>query len=88
MSPVIDMAAVSHANAEARSERAKHDGRPIDILVTVVGKLVLRDRYIIGRTQEGKPIGMGYGHLSIYPGQIVIKTMLDPVVIEKTDQAK
>jgi hypothetical protein len=80
--------AVNHIYEEVRSERAKHGSRALDTLVTVVGKLALKDRYIIGRTPDGKPTGMGYGHLSIYPGQIVIKTMLDPVIIEKTDQAK
>jgi hypothetical protein len=60
--------------------REKASGQDIEILVTVVGKLRMKDRYQVGKTPDGALLADGYGHLGTYPAQLVIKTMLDPVV--------
>ena len=62
------------------SERAKFGGQESVIHVTVSGVLHLKDHYDVGKTGDGTLRGGGYGHLSAYPGQLVVKTMSDPVV--------
>jgi len=52
-----------------------------DALVTVIGMLRMRSHYIIGPLPNGTiAAGGGYGHLSIYPAELVILRMADPVV--------
>lgn len=69
-------------------ERAKFGKQDVETWVTVVGKLQDKDHYDIGQSPDGKVRGDGYGHLSTYPGQLVIKTMRDPLVVPKTTERK
>jgi len=57
-----------------------------DVLVTVIGMLRVRSHYDIGPLPNGTMRGSGYGHLSIYPAELVILRMGDPVVeVRKPD---
>ncbi len=71
---------VDRVYTKIKTEKAKFGSRETDVWVTVVGKLRLKQHYDIGRTADGVLRGEGYGHLGAYPGQLVIKTMLDPVI--------
>jgi len=51
-----------------------------DAFVTVIGMLRVRSHYNIGLLPNGTVRGEGYGHLSIYPAELVILRMADPVV--------
>ena len=51
----------------------------LDVLVTVIGMLRVRSHYDIGPLPNGTMAGGGYGHLSIYPAELVILRMVDPV---------
>ncbi len=51
-----------------------------DALVTVIGMLRVRSHYNVGPLPNGTVTGEGYGHLSIYPAELVILRMVDPVV--------
>jgi hypothetical protein len=53
-----------------------------EIWVTVVGQLRLKDHYEVANINNTLR-GGGYGHLGTYPGQLVIKEMLDPLVLSK-----
>lgn len=66
----------------AGTELAKYYS-DVDVYVTVTGMLRMRDRYDIGRSPSGPMMGGGYGHLSIYPAELVIKSISDPVVRPK-----
>jgi hypothetical protein len=59
-------------------------GQEPEIWVTVVGQLRLKAQYAVGKSSDGTLRGGGYGHLSQFPGQLVIKTMRDPVVRPKS----
>ena len=83
-----DDAAVSQVCAQIRRERAKYGNQAVETWVTVVGMVRLKDDYVIGKGSDGKMRGNGYGHLSTYPGQLVIKTMFGPVVAPTTPRTK
>jgi len=72
---------VNQVMERIRLERKRLGGvEKTDVWVTVVGKLSLKDHYDVGPSADGTLRGGGFGHLSAYPGQLVIQTMLDPVV--------
>jgi len=52
----------------------------LDALVTVIGMLRVRSHYDIGPLPNGTIRGGGYGHLSIYPAELVVLRMSDSVV--------
>jgi len=83
-----DDAAVSQVYAQIRRERAKFGNQEVETWVTVVGMVRLKNDYVIGKGSDGKMRGNGYGHLSTYPGQLVIKTMFEPVVAPTTPKTK
>ena len=58
-------------------DQAKDGG---EIWVTFIGQLRVRRQYFVGRGGDGKLHGNGYGHLSLYPAQLVIKTARDVAV--------
>jgi hypothetical protein len=58
-------------------DQAKSGG---EVWVTVIGQLRVRKQYVLGRGGDGKLHGNGYGHLSLYPAQLVIKTVRDLTV--------
>jgi hypothetical protein len=62
------------------ASETKRLGGNVIVEVTVVGQLRLKDDYHIHRTDDGMTYGIGYGHLSAAPGELVFKTMVDPVV--------
>ncbi len=55
-------------------------------LVTVIGMLRVRSYYVIGPLPSGTIAAGGYGHLSIYPAELVILRMFDPVVEAREPQ--
>ncbi len=59
-----------------------------DALVTVIGMLHVRSHYDIGPLPNGTMAGGGYGHLSIYPAELVILRMVDPVVEARKPENK
>lgn len=62
-------------------ERArKNNASGLDAYVTVSGMLRMRSHYDIGPSPDGTIRGGGYGHLGIYPAELVIKVMGDPAV--------
>lgn len=83
-----DAVAVDRVFAQIHRERAKFGNRDVETWITVVGKLQVKDHYDIGQSPDGRVRGNGYGHLSTYPGQLVIKTMGDPLVVPKTTEGK
>jgi hypothetical protein len=77
---------VNQAYARNNSEQARLGGaEKTRVWVTVVGKLRVRDHYDVVQIADGTWLGIGYGHLGMYPGQLVIKTMADPLVERKKD---
>ena len=70
---------IEYIGKQRRTEfkNAKSD---LDALVTVIGMLRVRSHYDIGPLPNGTMRGGGYGHLSIYPAELVILRMGDPVV--------
>lgn len=70
---------------QEREKLATNKQREVDAWVTVVGKLRLRAAYHLYYAPDGRPRGGGYGHLNTYPGQLVIKVMLDPSVRSRDD---
>ncbi len=54
--------------------------REIDVLVTVTGMLQMKDHYNAGPIGNGTIRGDGYGHLKVYPAQLLINKMFDPKV--------
>src|ERR1039458_3989310 len=72
--------AVDRVFALVRRERARIDNRKVEVLVTVVGRLRMKDHYDIAKFEDGTLHGGGYGHLGAYPAQVVIETMIDPEV--------
>jgi hypothetical protein len=80
-----DEAAVHKVFATVSNQRAKLNlapGQQPEIRVTVIGRLRVKAHHEIVKRGDGTPMG-GYGHLSAYPAQIVLKTMYDPVVQPK-----
>lgn len=51
-----------------------------EIWITIVGKLLMKDHYVIAKATDGSARGIGYGHLNVYPAQLVVKTKMNPVV--------
>lgn len=64
---------------EARAAQQDKSTR-VDLWVTVVGVLSIKDHYDGGPDAHGKLQASGYGHLGTYPAQLVIETMSDPEV--------
>jgi len=80
---VTDRKARDQVLGRIKSERSRLADREVRVLVTGVGQLRLKDQYYVGKAADGTLIGGGYGHLGIYPGELVIKTMRDPVIETK-----
>ena len=59
-----------------------------DALVTVIGMLRVRSHYNIGPLPNGTMTGGGYGHLFIYPAELVILRMVDPLVEVRKPERK
>ena len=81
-----DEAAVHDVLATVTNQQAKLNFTPglkPEVRVTVMGRLRLKAHYEIAKGADGAPIGGGYGHLDVYPAQLVVKTMYDPVVQPK-----
>ena len=68
-----DLENVETTSAEVRALREKAPGR--DVWVTVTGHLRARGKYNVSLGGDGKWHGQGYGHLGIYPAQLVIRKM-------------
>jgi hypothetical protein len=75
-----DDEAIRTVYVQIASERVKLGEQESIIHVTVTGVLRIKGHYDVGKTGDGTLRGGGYGHLSAYPGQLVVKTMSDPVV--------
>ena len=60
-----------------RIEQARSGSQNIRVAATVLGELRLKDHYEVGRGGDGRLHGGGYGHLSAFPGQILIKSLKD-----------
>jgi hypothetical protein len=75
-----DDEAIRRVYVQIASEGAKLGEQESVIHVTVTGMLRLKDHYDVGKTGDGTLRGGGYGHMSAYPGQLVVRTMSDLVV--------
>jgi len=83
-----DSAAIDRIYDQIRRQRAMLRNRDLQVWVTVVGKLLVKDHYDIGPAADGKLRGDGYGHLSTFPGQLVIQSMSEAVITPKTGESK
>jgi hypothetical protein len=72
---VTDSASVERLKALLR-KRASSGERPV-LGVTIVGQVRARHRYLPVRYGDGETRGNGYGYMAFFPGQLVIKTVLD-----------
>jgi hypothetical protein len=77
--PFVTEPAVMARLASTVAER-KRLGRNGKVLITVTGFLRVRDKYIPMTTGYGVQ-GNGYGHLGVYPAQLVIKAIEDITIL-------
>ena len=64
---------------QARASQRSRNGN-VDLRVTVVGVISTKEHYDVALSANGELVASGYGHLGIYPAQLVIETMADPEV--------
>lgn len=69
-------AALAKAHRELEAE-AKRTGKRFELWVTVVGRLETRARYPRLSPCDRNSWGSGYGHLGVFPAQIVVENFSD-----------
>jgi hypothetical protein len=77
----LDQRAYDRAERELRLQATRYNR---DIIVTFIGRLDAREEGLVTfRGGDEKLHGLGYGHLGVYPAQLVIVTVKDIVAVPK-----
>ena len=75
-----DRESITRLGDTVRHEKERLGTTNVEVSAVMTGLLRLRQQYEVGAFNDGTMHGRGYGHLGIYPGQLVIQKVCEATV--------